>query len=82
MSDVLQFAYPLVVGILLGVVGIQSYVLYRRNEKVRVLRGLVRGVDRLANVGQNGEDPVAVAKRKAEEDVLLSQFKQAVTELK
>lgn len=79
--DFLPFAYPLVVGVLLGVVSVQWYALYRKNEKVRVLRTLVRGVDHLAHAGDRAEDPVAVAKRKAEEAALLEQFKAAVAAL-
>lgn len=78
--DFLPYVYILVGGLVAGAVGAQTALAYRKNAKVRVLRHLVHGVDALKNV-DGKEDPIALAKRRAEEAALLEQFKAAVAGL-
>lgn len=78
--ELLPYVYPLVIGILAGIVSAQAFVLHQKNAKVRVLRSLVHGVNVLSRV-DGKEDPVAAAKRAAEEKALLEQFKAAVAGL-
>jgi hypothetical protein len=78
--DFLPYVYPLIIGLLAGVVAAQALIARRKNAKVRVLRSLVHGVNVLAHV-DGKEDPIAVAKRRAEEAALLEQFKAAVAAL-
>ena len=54
---------------------------YRKDEKARCLRTLVKGTAALSRLNEDS-DPVAAAKRAAEEKALLEQFQAAVADLK
>lgn len=80
MIEYIPFAYPLVIGVLAGVVGFQFFAAWRKDEKARTLRMLVRGVDHLTKIGDDS-DPVALAKRLAEEAALKAQLQALVAKL-
>ena len=81
LNILIQLLMAAAAGALVALLLFPVLLAYRKDEKARRLRALVKGTVALSRVNEDS-DPVAAAKRAAEEKALLEQFRAAVADLK
>lgn len=81
LSNILPLLIAAALGASLAVVfGVPLLTKWQRDKKARTLRGMVKQAGELSKL-EDDFDPVAAAKRKAEEAALLKQLAEAVAKL-